>query len=238
MPLAAISRSQASAIPMANVTNVIHHGLPANLFKANLKPKGDYLAFLGRIALDKRPDRAIEIARAAGIPLKIAAKIDSLDEAYYREKIKPMMDNGPGVEFIGEVNEREKQDFLGNARALLFPIDWPEPFGLVMIEAMACGTPVLAFRNGSVPEVIDEGVTGHIVDTVEQAIEVLPQTLALDRKRIRAVFDERFTAARMARDYVKLYRRLLKKPAPNEIGRINGTGAGLTPQIYVNHDAS
>ena len=238
MPLAAISRSQASAIPMANVASVIHHGLPANLLKANLKPKGDYLAFLGRIAPDKRPDRAIEIARAAGIPLRIAAKIDAVDEAYYREKIKPLMDNGPGVEFIGEVNEREKQDFLGNARALLFPIDWPEPFGLVMIEAMACGTPVLAFRNGSVPEVIDEGVTGHVVDTVEQAIEVLPQTLALDRKRVRAVFDERFTAARMARDYVKLYRRILKKPAPNEIHRINGTGAGLAPQIYLSQDAS
>ncbi|HWK86301.1 MAG TPA: glycosyltransferase family 4 protein [Xanthobacteraceae bacterium] len=236
MPLAAISRSQASAIPMANVVNVIHHGLPVNLFKANLKPKGDYLAFLGRIARDKRPDRAIEIARAAGIPLKIAAKIDAADKPYY-EEIKHLF-NQPGVEFIGEVNEREKQDFLGNASALLFPIDWPEPFGLVMIEAMACGTPVLAFRNGSVPEVIDEGVTGHVVDTVQQAIEVLPQTLALDRKRIRAVFDERFTAARMARDYVKLYRRLLKKPAPNEIGRIHGTGAGQTPQIYVSHEAS
>jgi glycosyltransferase involved in cell wall biosynthesis len=236
MPLAAISRSQASAIPMANVTNVIHHGLPDNLFKANLKPKGDYLAFLGRIARDKRPDRAVEIARAAGMKLKIAAKIDAIDKGYY-EEIRPLLEE-PHVEFIGEVNEREKQDFLGNARALLFPIDWPEPFGLVMIEAMACGTPVLAFRNGSVPEVIDEGVTGHIVDTVEQAIEVLPQTLALDRRQIRAVFDERFTAARMARDYVKLYRRLLKKPAPNEVHRVNGSGAGLAPQLYVSHDAS
>jgi glycosyltransferase involved in cell wall biosynthesis len=237
MPLAAISRSQASAIPMANVASVIHHGLPANLLRPNLKPKGDYLAFLGRIAPDKRPDRAIEIARAAGIPLKIAAKIDAVDQTYYREKIKPLMD-GPGVEFIGEVNEREKQDFLGNARALLFPIDWPEPFGLVMIEAMACGTPVLAFRNGSVPEVIDEGVTGHIVDTVERAIEVLPQTLALDRKRIRAVFDERFTVARMARDYVRLYRKILKKPAQNEVYRINGVGAGLAPQIQLSQEAS
>jgi glycosyltransferase involved in cell wall biosynthesis len=191
---------------------------PQPTLKPNLKPKGDYLAFLGRIARDKRPDRAIEIARAAGMKLKIAAKVDAADKPYY-EEIKHLL-NQPGVEFIGEVNEREKQDFLGNARALLFPIDWPEPFGLVMIKAMACGTPVLAFRNGSVPEVIDEGVTGHVVDTVEQAIEVLPQTLALDRKHIRAVFDERFTAARMARDYVKLYRRLLKKPAPNEVRRI------------------
>jgi glycosyltransferase involved in cell wall biosynthesis len=235
MPVAAISKSQASTIPMANVADVIYHGLPANLFKANLKPKGDYLAFLGRIARDKRPDRAIKIARAAGMKLKIAAKIDAADRNYYRDEIKPLLD-GPDVEFVGEVNEREKQDFLGNARALLFPIDWPEPFGLVMIEAMACGTPTLAFRNGSVPEVIDEGVTGHIVDTVEEAVKVLPKTLELDRKRIRSVFDERFTAARMARDYVKLYRKLLRKPAPNEIHRINSIGAGLAPQIHVSHE--
>ncbi len=230
MPLAAISKSQASAIPMANVAGVIYHGLPANLLKVNLKPKGDYLAFLGRIAPDKRPDRAIEIARKTGIPLKIAAKIDAVDRAYYRDEIKPLL-NGGGVEFIGEINEREKQDFLGNARALLFPIDWPEPFGLVMIEAMACGTPVLAFRAGSVPEVIDEGVTGYTVDTVEQAIGVLPKVLDLDRKRVRAVFDEKFTAARMARDYVKLYRKLLNKSAPLESHRVNGVGPGLAPRI-------
>ncbi len=230
MPLAAISKSQASAIPMANVAGVIYHGLPANLLKVNLKPKGDYLAFLGRIAPDKRPDRAIEIARKTGIPLKIAAKIDAVARAYYRDEIKPLL-NGGGVEFIGEINEREKQDFLGNARALLFPIDWPEPFGLVMIEAMACGTPVLAFRAGSVPEVIDEGVTGYTVDTVEQAIGVLPKVLDLDRKRVRAVFDEKFTAARMARDYVKLYRKLLNKSAPLESHRVNGVGPGLAPRI-------
>jgi len=235
MPLAAISKSQSTAIPMANVAGVIYHGLPANLFKANLKPKGDYLAFLGRIARDKRPDRAIEIARAAGIPLKIAAKIDAVDQAYYRDEIKPLLD-GPDVEFVGEVNEREKQVFLGNARALLFPIDWPEPFGLVMIEAMACGTPVLAFKNGSVPEVIDEGVTGYVVNTVEEAIETLPKVLDLDRKTVRATFDERFTAARMARDYVKLYRKLLNKPAPLETRRANGVGAGLVPELRISHE--
>src|SRR5581483_5764533 len=233
MPLAAISKSQASAIPMGNVAGIIYHGLPPHLLKLNLKPKGDYLAFLGRIAPDKRPDRAIQIARAAGMPLKIAAKIDAVDRNYYRDKIKPLID-GKDIEFIGEVNESEKQDFLGNARALLFPIDWPEPFGLVMIEAMACGTPVLAFRAGSVPEVIDEGVTGHIVDTVEEAVQALPQVLALDRKAVRAVFEERFTVTRMARDYVKLYRRLLSKPAPLETHRINGAGAGLAPQMQVN----
>jgi glycosyltransferase involved in cell wall biosynthesis len=238
MPLAAISESQASAIPMANVAGVIHHGLPTNLLKANLKPKGDYLAFLGRIAPDKRPDRAIKIARAMGMPLKIAAKIDAVDRNYYRDEIKPLMD-GPDIEFVGEVNEREKQDFLGNARALLFPIDWPEPFGLVMIEAMACGTPTLAFRNGSVPEVIDEGVTGHVVDTVDEAIERLPDTLALDRREVRAAFDERFTASRMARDYVKLYRKLLNKPASIETREplhVNGAGAGLAPQIEIAHE--
>jgi glycosyltransferase involved in cell wall biosynthesis len=134
------------------------------------------------------------------------------------------------------VNEREKQDFLGNAQALLFPIDWPEPFGLVMIEAMACGTPVLAFKNGSVPEVIDEGVTGYVVHTVEEAIEALPKVLDLDRRKVRATFEERFTAARMARDYVKLYRKLLNKPALLETHRVNGMGAGLVPQIHVSHE--
>jgi glycosyltransferase involved in cell wall biosynthesis len=234
MPLAAISRSQASVIPMGNVADVIYHGLPSNLFKVNLKPKGDYLAFLGRISRDKRPDRAIEIAKTAGIPLKIAAKVDEADKVYY-EEIKHLLKQ-PGVEFIGEVNEHEKQDFLDNARALLFPIDWPEPFGLVMIEAMACGTPVLAFRNGSVPEVIDEGVTGSVVDTVEQAIDVLPKVLELDRRKVRAKFDERFTSTRMAKDYVRLYRKLLNKPAPYEKRRINGVSAGLTPQIQVSHE--
>lgn len=232
MPLAAISKAQAKSIPMANVASVIYHGLPANLFKANLKPKGDYLAFLGRIARDKRPDRAIEIARAAGIPLKIAAKIDQADKPYY-EEIKHLFDQ-PGVEFIGEVNEREKQEFLGNARALLFPIDWPEPFGLVMIEAMACGTPVLAFKNGSVPEVIDEGVTGYVVETVEDAIKVLPKVLELDRRTIRATFDERFTVKRMAQDYVRLYRKLLNKPADTH--RVNGAGAGHAPWIQVSYE--
>jgi glycosyltransferase involved in cell wall biosynthesis len=234
VPLAAISAAQANTIPFANVAGVIYHGLPSKLFKANLKPKGDYLAFLGRIARDKRPDRAVEIAKAAGIPLKIAAKVDAADKAYY-EEIKHIL-NQPGVEFIGEVNEREKQDFLGNARALLFPIDWPEPFGLVMIEAMACGTPVLAFRNGSVSEVIDKGITGSVVDTMEQAIAALPKVLELDRRAVRAKFDERFTAARMAKDYVRLYRMLLNKPAPYEKRRINGISAGLAPQIQISHE--
>jgi glycosyltransferase involved in cell wall biosynthesis len=226
MPMAAISDSQASFIPDANVVGTVHHGLPLNLLRANYKPRGGYLAFLGRMSPEKRPDRAIKIARASGIPLKMAAKVDDVDKAYFRDHIEPLL-KGPGVEFIGEINEREKQEFLGEASALLFPIDWPEPFGLVMIEAMACGTPVLAFRNGSVPEVIDDGVTGRIVDTVEEAIAAVPSVLALDRRRVRRTFEERFSATRMAKNYVSLYRRLLNKPEP--IRRTNG--AGLAPTL-------
>ena len=153
----------------------------------------------------KRPDRAIKIARALGIPLKIAAKVDKADREYFETEIKPLLEEGGGVEFVGEVDERAKTKFLGEARALLFPIDWPEPFGLVMIEAMACGTPVLAFRHGSVPEVIDEGVTGKIVDTMDEAVAAMPQLLAMDRRKVRRRFEERFTAERMAHDYVDLY---------------------------------
>jgi glycosyltransferase involved in cell wall biosynthesis len=160
---------------------------------------------------EKRPDRAIRLAQTLGIPLKIAAKIDKADEAYFREKITPLLDH-PGVEFIGEINEREKTAFLGQARALLFPIDWPEPFGLSMIEAMACGTPVLAFRHGSVPEIVDHGVTGLIVDTMDEAVRMLPHVLALDRHAVRRRFEERFSATRMAKDYVAVYQSL-SKPA-------------------------
>lgn len=167
--------------------------------------KGSYLAFLERISPEKRPDRAIRIARAAGIPLKIAAKVD---EEYFRNDTLPLLD-GPGVEFIGEINEREKTKFLGEASAHLFPVDWPEPCGLVMIEAMACGTPVLAFRCGSVPVVIEDGVTGKVVDSEEAAIAALPEILRYDRRAVRQRFDERFSATRMAEDYVSIYRRLL-----------------------------
>jgi glycosyltransferase involved in cell wall biosynthesis len=154
---------------------------------------------------------AIRIAQTLGIPLKIAAKVDRADEAYFREQIEPMLQR-PGVEFIGEINEREKATFLGDARALLFPIDWPEPFGIVMIEAMACGTPVLAFRCGSVPEIVDNGVTGQIVDTEEEAIRKLPHVLALDRRAVHRRFEERFSVTRMAKDYVQVYRSLMKRP--------------------------
>jgi len=209
MPLVSISNAQRRPIPNANFIQTIYHGLPADLHKPVFHPRGGYVAFLGRIAPEKRPDRAIQIARALGIPLKIAAKVDRVDEGYFREVIAPLLD-GPGVEFIGEINEQQKNEFLGEALALLFPIDWPEPFGLSMVEAMACGTPVLAFRCGSVPEVIDEGVTGMMVDDIDEGIRALPHVIAMDRRAVRRRFDERFSATRMAKGYVGVYRSLLK----------------------------
>jgi glycosyltransferase involved in cell wall biosynthesis len=213
MPLVSISHAQRRPILSANFVATVYHGLPADLHKPIFNPRGGYVAFLGRISQEKRPDRAIQIARALGIPLKIAAKIDKADEVYFREVIAPLL-NGPGVEFIGEINELQKTKFLGEAQALLFPIDWPEPFGLSMIEAMACGTPVLAFRCGSVSEVIDDGVTGLIVDDMNEAIGALPRVLALDRRMIRRRFEERFSANRMAKDYLNVYRALLRRSQP------------------------
>jgi glycosyltransferase involved in cell wall biosynthesis len=212
MPLVSISNAQRKPIPNANFVATVYHGIPAQLLKPTYRPRGNYIAFLGRISPEKRPDRAIRIARALEIPLKIAAKVDKVDEAYFREKIVPLL-NQPGVEFIGEIDERAKSEFLGDARALLFPIDWPEPFGLSMIEAMACGTPVLAFSCGSVTEIVDHGVTGVIVGAMDEAIRMLPEVLALDRRAVRQRFEQRFSAARMARDYVHVYRSLLKSAA-------------------------
>jgi len=212
MPLVSISNSQRKPIANANFAATVYHGLPAQTLKPNYKPTGDYVAFLGRISPEKRPDRAIRIAQALGLRIKIAAKIDKVDEAYFREHIASLF-NLPGVEYIGEIDERSKSEFLGEASALLFPIDWPEPFGLSMIEAMACGTPVLAFRCGSVPEIIDPGVTGLIVDSMDEAIRVMPQVLALDRRTVRQKFEQRFSASRMAKDYVQVYRSLIKQQA-------------------------
>jgi glycosyltransferase involved in cell wall biosynthesis len=211
MPLVSISNDQRKPLPHANFVATIHHGIPPGLHQPSFK-QGSYLAFLGRISPEKRPDRAIRIARAAGIPLKIAAKVDKVDKDYFRNDILPLIDD-PGVEFIGEINERVKTKFLGEATALLFPVDWPEPFGIVMIEAMACGTPVLAFRCGSIPEVIEDGITGKVFDSEEEAIAALPAILSYDRRAVRQRFEERFTAARMAKDYVSVYCRLLKTRA-------------------------
>jgi glycosyltransferase involved in cell wall biosynthesis len=208
-PLVSISNDQRYPIPHANFAATIYHGLPKTLLHPTFEPQGGYLAFLGRIAPEKRPDRAIAIARQAGIPLKIAAKVDEVDEAYFRECIQPLL-NHQGVEFIGEINEQDKSKFLGEANGLLFPIDWPEPFGLVMIEAMACGTPVLAFNKGSVAEIVEPGITGFLVDSVEEANRKLDHLLSLDRRLVRKRFEERFSARRMARDYAKLYHQLLE----------------------------
>ena len=212
MPLVSISNAQRAPIPDAGIVGTVYHGLPRDLVLTP-EPSGGYLAFLGRISPEKRVDRAIAIARAAGLPLKIAAKVDRVDEAYFHADIEPLLGQ-PGIEFIGEIDDRRKITFLGEARALLFPIDWPEPFGLSMIEAMACGTPVLAFRKGAVAEVIDDGITGYAVDGMDEAVDMLQRVLALDRRRVRQRFEERFTAARMARDYVKLYERQIGAAGP------------------------
>jgi glycosyltransferase involved in cell wall biosynthesis len=209
MPLVSISDAQRRPIPWAGWLGTVHHGLPEDLFKFH-EVTGDYLAFLGRIAPEKRVDRAIEIARRAGIPLKIAAKVDRLDHDYFDTVIKPLLDPSL-VEFIGEVDDKEKEEFLGNAYALLFPIDWPEPFGLVMIESMACGTPVIAWPHGSVPEIMEDGVTGFIVEGVEEAARAVERVESFDRRRCREAFERRFTVARMAEDYINIYERLLEK---------------------------
>jgi len=225
MPLVSISNAQRHPVPKANFVATVLHGIPAHLHRGTVDALGGYVAFLGRISPEKRPDRAIAIARAAGIPLKIAAKVDRVDEAYFRSQIEPLLAGG-GVEFIGEINDHQKTKFLGDAQALLFPIDWPEPFGLSMIEAMACGTPVLAFRCGAVPEIVEDGVTGFIVDSMEEAIAALPAVIALDRKTVRRRFEQRFSATRMAKDYVDVYRSLLAVPTGRELGDIDLVPAG------------
>ena len=210
MPLVSISDGQRTPIPNANFVATVYHGLPLDLHRPTFNPRGGYLAFLGRISPEKGVDRAIKLAQTHGVPLKIAAKVDRVDEAYFREQIAPLLKE-PGVQFIGEINEQEKTDFLGQALALMFLIDWPEPFGLTMIEAMACGTPVLALRHGSVEEVVEAGLTGHIVDNVEGATVALPRVIGLDRRAVHRRFEERFTATRMAKDYVRVYKSLLAR---------------------------
>ena len=230
MRLVSISNDQRKPIPDASYVATVYHGLPRDLLMPTLRPRGGYLAFVGRISPEKRVDRAIRIARGVGIPLKIAVKVDRVDLEYFKAEIEPML-SGPGVEFIGEIDERRKPGFLGEARGLLFPIDWPEPFGLVMIEAMACGTPVLAFRNGSVDEVIDDGVTGYIVESEEEAVCKVGALLALDRGRVRRRFDERFTAARMAADYVKIYKNQIPAAATERRGLRLVTATGTDTAV-------
>jgi len=211
LPLVSISDNQRLPMPPMAWAGTVYHGLPleGTVTKGEARP-GEYLAFLGRISPEKRPDRAIEIAVRSGRPLRIAAKVDAADQRYWDEVIGPLVKANPNVEFIGEIGDFQKSEFLGNACALLFPIDWPEPFGLVMIEAMSCGTPVIAFRCGSVPEVIEDGVTGRIVETVEDAVAAVGDLGRFDRAVIRRRFEERFSVARMARDYVRIYQTLIE----------------------------
>jgi len=206
VPIVSISDAQRRPLPQANYVSTVLHGLPHDLLTPQPGPK-DYLAFLGRIAPEKGPDRAIRIARACGIPLKIAAKVDRADQVYFDSVIRPMLAGG-GVEMIGEINDAQKPEFLSGAMALLMPIDWPEPFGLVMIEAMACGTPVIAFNRGSVPEIIEDGVSGYIVEDETGGMAAVNRLSRLSRATVRQRFEARFTARRMAEDYVSIYRSL------------------------------
>jgi glycosyltransferase involved in cell wall biosynthesis len=207
MPVISISNGQREPLPWANWRATVYHGLPADRYRFRAEP-GSYLAFLGRISPEKRVDRAIEIAKQVGMPLKIAAKIDQVDKDYFESVISPLLRNSP-VEFVGEIGDVEKDEFLGNAYGLLFPIDWPEPFGLVMIEAMACGTPVIAYRGGAVPELVEHGHNGFVVERLEDAVEAVRHLAQLSRKRCREVFEQRFTARRMAHDYVQQFERLI-----------------------------
>jgi glycosyltransferase involved in cell wall biosynthesis len=207
MPMISISNAQRTPWPCANWQSTIYHGLPKDLFRSHPEP-GSYLAFLGRASPEKRVDRAIEIAKRVGMPLKIAAKVDRADRRYFKNEIEPLL-NDPHIEWHGEISDKDKGEFLGNAYALLFPIDWPEPFGLVMIESMACGTPVIAYDCGSVPEVMEDGVTGFIVRDLDDAVKGVNRIRDLSRSRCREVFERRFAAERMASDYVDIYMRLI-----------------------------
>jgi glycosyltransferase involved in cell wall biosynthesis len=209
VPLVSISETQRLPVPQANWLGTVYHGLPNDLYRCQVTPL-PYLAFVGRISPEKRLDRAIAIASAVGLPLKVAAKIDPVDAPYFRDQIEPLLLNNPLVDFLGEVDDRGKQDLLGQALALLFPIDWPEPFGLVMIEANACGTPVIAWRNGSTPEIIRDGVNGFLVASIEEATAAVRKLEKLDRSRVRSHFEVRFSVSRQAEDYEQLYRHLIQ----------------------------
>ncbi len=208
-PFVSISNNQRTPLAELNFVDTIYHGLPGQLLRPNLQP-GQYLAFLGRLTPEKGAHIAIRLAQQTHLPLRIAAKIPRMQTHYFKEQIEPLLD-GDRVEFVGEVNERQKQEFLGSAMAMLFPIDWPEPFGLVMIEAMACGTPVIAWRRGSVPEIIEDGVTGFVVDNEAEAIHAIERIPTLDRRQVRAAFERRFTARRMAESYRRGFERLIAR---------------------------
>ena len=232
MPLVSISDAQRQPLPWANWHATIYHGLPRNLYSFHPQPQ-QYLAFLGRIAPEKRPDHAIEVAKRTGIPLRMAAKVDPADLQYYLAEIEPLLDH-PLIEFIGEISDEEKDNFLGNALALVCPYDWPEPFGLVLIEALACGTPVLAYRRGSIPEIIDNGVTGFVSENLSEMAEAVGRLSEIDRRRCRDVFEERFTADRMARNHVALYKRIIEDRIALAAPKIHALGSGSLFETAVN----
>jgi glycosyltransferase involved in cell wall biosynthesis len=223
MNLVSISNAQRQPMKWANWVGTVHHGLPENLYLPSYRT-GKYLAFLGRISPEKRVDRAIEIAKRVGMPIKIAAKVDAADKDYFESEIRGLLDH-PLVEYIGEIGEHEKAEFLGNAFALMFLINWQEPFGLVLTEAMACGTPVIAYRMGSVPEVVDDGTTGFIVDNMDAASEAVGRIDALDRRTVRRVFEQRFSARRMCHDYINIYQRVRSGETYLTAGEVRSSAA-------------
>jgi glycosyltransferase involved in cell wall biosynthesis len=208
MPLVSISNHQREPVPPVNWRGTVYHGMPVSILKEG-RGEGGYLAFLGRVCSDKGILPAMEIARLAGLPLKVAAKVDPVDRDYFEKEVRPVLDRSPHVEFIGEIGDSQKPEFLGRARALLFPISWPEPFGLVMIESMACGTPVIAFNCGSVPEIMEDGLTGYVVADADEAVAAVGKLGRLYRPTIRSRFEERFSARAMAREYVRIYEELV-----------------------------
>jgi glycosyltransferase involved in cell wall biosynthesis len=228
-PLVSISDHHRKPLPSANWLGTVYHGMPANSLEPSFEP-GTYLAFLGRLTKDKGPETAIRLAKSAGMPLRMAAKIPRSETRYYRERLQPIID-GEQIKLIGEVNDSGKGELLRGAAALLFPIDWPEPLGLVMIEAMACGTPVIAYRRGSVPEVIDEGVTGFVVDKEDEALAAIRRVGELDRQTVRATFERRFTARRMANDYLRIYEKMSERHAGRDgadhLKRLNRIASGV-----------
>jgi glycosyltransferase involved in cell wall biosynthesis len=227
MPMVSISNAQRTPWPCANWQATIYHGLPKDLFRFRPEP-GNYLAFLGRASPEKRVDRAIEIAKRVKMPLKIAAKVDRADRRYFKQEIEPLL-NDPLVQWLGEISDNDKDEFLGNAYALLFPIDWPEPFGLVMIESMACGTPVIAYECGSVPEVMEDGLTGFIVRDLDNAVKAVHRIRDLSRSRCRETFETRFAAERMANEYVDVYKRLINNDEEKP-----ETNLSTSPRAFVN----
>lgn len=226
MPLVSISASQRKPLPWCNWVGTVHHGLP-DLYQPQYEP-GKYLAYLGRMSPEKRPDHAIALAKRVGIPLKIAAKVDPADEAYFRAEIEPQLRH-PLIEFIGEITDREKDDFVGNAIALVCPYDWPEPFGIVLIEALACATPVLAYRRGSIPEIIEPGISGFISETLDEMVASVANLGSIDRRACRAAFDRRFTAKRMVTDYLKIYDELTN--GTRTVASGTGSGARVTSAL-------